>query len=164
MSNLIDSITNPLKTAGDTAQKLIGLRDTAKFGDAIIELQAQIMSAQQGALAAQQREAAMTEEIRNLKSHVTELEAWDREKERYELAELPPGVFVYTVKEEARGGEPPHKLCANCFQQKRKSFLNSGEPTNGITRLHCPSCGFEDQIGHFRAPHVERHGGSWMSS
>ena len=130
----------------------------------IIELQAQIMAAQQGALAAHQREAAMAEEIRGLKTRMAEMETWDREKERYQLTELPPGVFVYTVKEEARGNEPPHKLCANCFQQKRKSFLNSDEPTSGITRLHCPSCGFEDHIGRFRESHVERAGGDWMSS
>ena len=39
----------------ETAKGLIEVRDTVKFGNAIVELQAQIMTAQQGAFTAQAR-------------------------------------------------------------------------------------------------------------
>ena len=142
MINFIESITNPLKAAGETAQKLIGLRDTAKFGDALIELQDQIIAAQQGALEAQGRELAMSEEIHELKERVAEMEIWDAEKERYELKEVVPGQFVYAVREEVRGSEPPHMLCANCYNHDQKSILQTEIRNPGHHEvLFCQRCG-----------------------
>ncbi len=144
MASLIDSITNPLKTAGETAQKLVSLRDTAKFGDAVIELQTQIMTAQQGALAAHQRETVMAEEIRDLEKEVARFEAWDTEKERYELKEFVTGQLAYVVKEEARGSEPPHMLCANCYGQNQKSILQAEVRDPGQHKVtFCQNCGSE---------------------
>ena len=98
MAGWVDAIMLPLNAAGDVAKGLVDIRDTAKFKDAVIKLQAQILSAQQGALTAQARETQMAEEIRALKAHVAEIEAWAAQKERYELKELRPGVFVYALK------------------------------------------------------------------
>jgi hypothetical protein len=36
----------------------------------------------------------------------------------YELKEVRPGVYAYSVKEAMRGPEPEHKICANCFAKK----------------------------------------------
>lgn len=163
---MVEPITTALgsiKAAYEVAKSLIGVRDAVVIQGKVAELLGQIAAAQESTLRSQERESALTRQVHELEQRIAEIETWDREKERYQLTELPPGVFVYAVKEEARGDEPPHKLCANCFQQKRKSLLNSGETINGLTRLHCPSCGFKGRIGHFRAPPVERGGGDWMS-
>ena len=155
MTSLIDSITNPLKTAGETAQKLISLRDTAKFGDAIIELQAQIMAAQHGALAAQAREAAMAEEIRGLKTRMAELEAWDAEKQRYELTDFGSGTFAYALKPSMCGAEPPHRICEACYQKGHKSILQfQFKVATGQDKYACPACKTEFDLGEYRDPPV----------
>lgn len=69
-----DAIMSPLKAAGDVAKGLVDIRDTVKFGEAVIKLQGQILSAQQGALSAQSREAELGDEIRDLKARVAEVE------------------------------------------------------------------------------------------
>ena len=165
MASLIDSITNPLKTAGETAQKLISLRDTAKFGDAIIELQAQIMTDRQGALAAHQREATMVEEIRDLKTRMAELEAWDAEKQRYKLTDFGSGTFAYALKPDMSGGEPEHRLCAACYQKGRKSILQfRHQTTTRQDKYACPACKTNVLLGEYNDPPVVRTRGpsrSW---
>ena len=39
-----------------------------------------------------------------------------------------------------RGTEPPHLLCANCFQQSKKSLLQSKGVVYEIETLNCPAC------------------------
>lgn len=153
MTSWIDSITNPLKAAGETAQKLIELRDTAKFGDALIELQAQIIAAQQGALAAQAREAAMSDEIRSLKERMAELEAWDTEKQRYQLTDFGGGTFAYVLKPDMSSGEPSHRICAACYQEGRKSILQFKLQTGyHQDKYNCPACGKDFLFGVRHSP------------
>ena len=139
----LDGIMSPLSAAGESIQKLIEVRDLIKFGDALGKLQAQILSAQQGALAAYARETALLEEIGDLKKRVTELEAWETEKQRYELVALAPNVMAYSVKANARSAEPPHYICANCYQVGRKSFLNQYVHGEYHDAYRCKLCGEE---------------------
>jgi hypothetical protein len=155
MASWVESIMSPLKAAGDMAQGLIEIRDTVKFGDAIIKLQAQIMSAYQGAATAQAREAATIEEISSLKRRVAELETWDAEKKRYQLDSLPPGVFVYTLKPAMAESEPMHHICQTCYQRGKKSILQADEHHNGVHHLSCNECGTQLLTGNFRAPRLE---------
>jgi len=141
MPTWLDSIMSPLNAAGEGIQKLIEVRDLAKFGDVLGKLYAQVLSAQQGALAAQAKEAALSEEIGTLKKQIAELEAWETEKERYELVALAPNVMAYSIKAGARGVEPPHLICANCYQVGRKSFLNQNIQGSRLDGYHCRNCG-----------------------
>jgi hypothetical protein len=52
MANFVEGILSPLKTASSLLQEAIEVHDSVKFGDVVVKLQAQIMAAQQGALAA----------------------------------------------------------------------------------------------------------------
>jgi hypothetical protein len=73
MAAWLDAIMSPLNAAGEGIQKLIETRDLVKFGDALGKVYAQVLTAQQGALAAQARETALSEEVRELKKRVGEL-------------------------------------------------------------------------------------------
>ena len=84
-NNVIESITSPLKAASDIASGLINLRDTIKFGEAVTNLLGQIVAAEQGALAAQQRETQMADEIRGLRESLDQLKRWEVVKAQYEL-------------------------------------------------------------------------------
>jgi hypothetical protein len=156
MSNWIDAIISPLKAAGEVAQGLVDIRDTVKFGDAVIKLQGQILAAQQGALSAQTRETQMMDEIRALKARVVELETWEAGKKRYQLERLPPGVFIYKLKSGDPSGEPSHSICQTCYQRGKKSVLNSDEPGHGIYHLTCHECGTVLEIGHYSPPQWPR--------
>lgn len=142
----LDGIMSPLNAAGQTIEKLIETRDFVKFGDELRKLYADILSAQRGAMTAQANEAALLEEVGKLKKHVAELEAWETEKQRYELVALAPNVMAYSVKANARGAEPSHYICANCYQIGRKSFLNQHTSNQYLDQYHCKTCGEELRI------------------
>ncbi len=153
MANWVDAIVSPLKAAGETAQKLIELRDTVKFGEAVIELQAQIMAAQQGAFAAHSREAAMAEEIADLKKRMAELEAWDAEKKRYKLHDFGSGTYACILKKGMENDDPPHRLCTNCFDKAQKSILHF-QVHNVMSQdvYDCPNCKHQFSFGTPKEP------------
>ena len=141
MAAWIDAIVDPLKAAGETAQKLVEVRDAIKTGDMARELLAHILEAQQATLSAQAREAALTEEIGGLKARLIEFETWETEKQRYELAEYRPGTFAYAIKEATRGAEPVHRICPNCYERRVKSILQHVLRSRaGYEKVHCPAC------------------------
>ena len=144
-------LASSLKAMSDLVQSAIGLRDAGVLHSKIIELQGSIMAAQAAALSAQQQQFSMGERIRALEQENTNLEAWGDQKERYELIELTDGVFAYSLKQQAREGEPAHVICANCYGDRTRSIVQ--EEVRNPGRVHvkyCPHCGLEHFI----------HGGS----
>src|SRR5580704_2382399 len=92
-----------LKTAFDIAKGLKDIDDAARRNAAVIELQEKILTA----LSAQ---AELIETIGELKKRVVDLEAWETEKQRYELQDIWRGSLAYVIKESMRGSETPHKI------------------------------------------------------
>ena len=123
MSALIDAIASPLKAAGESLGKLVEVRDTVKFGEEVAKVYSQLMAANQGVLAAQDAKTELLGEISALKARISELETWEAEKQRYALQQLPPGVFVYALRQEAAASEPSHNICQTCYQRGKKSIL-----------------------------------------
>lgn len=153
-----------LKSASEAAKALIELRDTAKIGQATIELQGKIAAAQQLALAAQQEQAALISQIDDLKKQVVQFEDWEREKQRYEMETLPPGIHMYRLKAGMENGEPPHKICADCYNNRKKSLLHVKSQFKGVTHWQCNSCVFSEKSGRAEAPDIRRgSGGGWMA-
>ena len=146
MANWIEDVLSPLKTATGLLQEAIEIRDATKFRDTVGKLQTQILAAQQSAVSAYSAQTAMSEEISQLKAQVTRLEAWDAEKQRYELKDVGLGSVAYAIKESERRGEPPHQICAACYQHHRKSFLQP-HSRNMHKLLICADCKAEIAIG-----------------
>lgn len=137
------------KTMFDMAKGLKDINDAAIRNGAIVELLEKITSAQM-------QQSALLERIGELEKEIARFEAWEAEKQRYELKSLPPGVFVRSVKDTMRNGEPPHYICANCYEQGKKSHLQSGGANNGLETLTCNECDAKIRTGHFVAPRVLR--------
>src|SRR6516225_5243620 len=138
MPNWVEGILSPLKTASGLVQEAIQVRDTVKFGEVIIGLQAQILAAQQGAMSAAER-------MRELEAQVASFEAWDAEKQRYQLVDFGGGTFAYQLKQDETRGEPMHRLCPTCFEKRQRSILQSrGQNAFRQDMYECLSCG-----GHF---------------
>jgi rubrerythrin len=123
-----------LNSAFGMAKALKDINDTAVRNAAVIDLQGQILTAQEA-------QAALVERVRQLEEEVANFKTWEAEKQRYEMKTLGSGVFVYMLKPETRGAEPPHWVCANCYGNQKASILQStGEMTVGRPSFRCPSC------------------------
>lgn len=123
-----------VKTAFDMTKALHDIHDATARDRAVIELQKEILSAQ----AAQSQ---LIETVGELKKRVAELEAWDAEKQRYDLAQIAPGIVCYMLKPAMRGSEPIHRLCANCYAKGHKSFLQQHLNGPRLDQFKCNACG-----------------------
>ncbi len=127
------------KSMLDIAKSIKDMNDIATRQGAVIELREQILSAQ----AAQ---AQLVETVGELKKRVAELEAWDVDKQRYELKSVAPGSFAYALKKEAQGSKPAHQICAACYGRNKK-FILQIMPTSAASlhlripmKYQCPEC------------------------
>ena len=123
----VAAVVGSLKTVQQMASGLFELRDKALIQSRVIELNQAIIDAQSSALLAQETEALLRQEIRSLKSQIADFEAWEATAQKYELKELMPGHFAYTLKSSMKGSEPAHQLCANCFQQRQNVIMDQAE-------------------------------------
>jgi hypothetical protein len=127
-----------IKTAFDLAKGLKDIDDATRRNAAVIELQKEL-------LAAQEAQSTLLERIRELEEKVAGFETWNAEKNRYELKPFGSGV-AYVPKAEAKGSEPEHQLCPNCYARGQKSFL--AQVPNNRARMalgkgatyRCPVC------------------------
>ena len=135
----------------DAAKGLKDINDAAVRNAAVIELQGKI-------LAAQEQQMALVERVGELEEEVARFKTWDADKERYELTEIADGKFAYSMKEGVQPPEPPHQLCANCYDQGQKSILQEETRMPGHAQvLNCPRCGADVYIQGVRQP--EHSGG-----
>lgn len=135
-----------IKTAFDLAKGLKDIDDATRRNAAVIELQEKI-------LAAREAQSTLLERISELENKVASFEAWETEKQRYELKELAPGVFAYRLKESMAGGEPIHDLCAACYKHGKPSILQRQD--KGMNQLmNCSECKAGIKIGDVTWPDV----------
>jgi Zn finger protein HypA/HybF involved in hydrogenase expression len=135
----ISAAISSLKTAADLAKGFFDLKEAAAVQGKVIELQRVILNAQSSALEGQSDQQKLHDRIRELETELAKLEGWEKEKGRYVLRKLPPGVYVYSLKKEAADREPPHHLCAKCFNNGKKAILQE----SGIDYMKCHECGSE---------------------
>jgi hypothetical protein len=123
------------KTMFDMAKALKDINDTAIRNGAIIDLQEQILSAQQA-------QTALLGRIDELEKEVGRMKSWEAEKEKYQRTAIRTGVIAYALKEEADSPSPSHYLCANCHGDGVKSYLQSETRYPGRAHVYvCHRCG-----------------------
>ena len=128
-----------LKAAFDMTKTLSDMSDAAKRDRLSINLQKEILSAQ----AAQME---LVDEVSALKAELASFEKWETEKERYKLCQVSLGSLAYVLKKERADGEPAHWICAHCYQQRKRFFLQDAgqaEKSGPDISKHlwkCPSC------------------------
>lgn len=144
------ALFSSLQTITNLAKLLIDARDASVIRAKAIELQREIIATQQGALAAQAAQSTLLKRVSELEKEVTDLKAWDAEKQKYQLMDVRPkgapggSALAYALKEEAGSPEPMHLLCAHCYQEGRKSILQEETRYPGrIDVLFCQACGAE---------------------
>lgn len=123
MQAAIETGLSSLKEAKDLVQRLNAARSEEAVNALKIELRGHILDVQQALLAGQEAEVATARLIASLEQKIMGFEDWRAEAQRYQLRDVGRGATVYALKPGMENGEPPHWLCANCFNQRRKSFL-----------------------------------------
>jgi len=89
---------------------------------------------------------------------IAQLDAWERERQRYELKEFPAGTLAYSLKADDQAGEPRHHICPACYQEGRKSILQATARHSGGEIVVCPRCETKLKLENFNAPTLDYSG------
>ena len=122
---------------------LLDLKVDSETLGKITALQSVLAEAQTSQLALLEQNSSLLKIKTELEKEITRLETWANESKRYQLHEIQSGVVAYALKESHANGEPPHWLCANCYNNEQKSVLNRGK-VGGIDHTYTcprPGCG-----------------------
>lgn len=138
----IAAVLSSLNTAKEIAKGMVNLHTAAEIQAATIDLNGKIIDAQQQLFSVNQAQTAQADRIRELESQIAAMENWNTEKQRYQMATPYSGVTVYAVKKSMSEGEPPHYLCANCFQSRKRSILANTTAKDGHIAIVCAACKF----------------------
>jgi hypothetical protein len=129
-----------IKTVFDMAKRLKDIDDATRRNAAIIELQEEILSAQQA-------QSALAEQVRNLEKEAVDLKTWHQdEKKKYYLKSVARGSFAYARKEGMEPPEPPHWLCTKCYENGKKSILQYHHANYSDHIYRCSICGEEIRV------------------
>jgi hypothetical protein len=133
-----------LKAAGDLGALMLKIKVDSAITDKVIESQAAIFSAQSAMIELQAKHQELLDETDTLKKQLIEMEDWKAESQKYSLIEMVEGVFVYALKPDQKDTAPPHWLCPNCYQNKKKSILQfEYSPTAHNNSFKCSQCSLQ---------------------
>jgi len=145
---MADAITTLIQLAPSLAKlatDLIATSDTAKRNTQLIEFQNALIGLQSLIASVQQENATLIRQKSDAEEELKRMKDWDAEKKRYKMATPYSGVTVYAVQKSMSNGEPPHYLCANCFQNRKLSILAHSTPKEGFVAIVCAGCRFTAQ-------------------
>ena len=140
------SSTKDIVGDGAVSEKLIAMRDL-------------IYDAQGKAIEAQSQLYEIDRENRELKEKLAAVSKWEETASRYRLVDYGGGTFAYQLNEDADTDEPPHRICAVCFENSRRSILQFEFKTSGgQDKYRCVPCNQEFMMGNYiqREPNVNR--------
>jgi hypothetical protein len=139
----VTTLFGTLKSIKEAADSLISLRDEHLIMGKVAEINSKLIDAQQGIFAVNAERSELVQTVGELEKEIADLKAWNVEKERYQLIALVSNVMAYRLRSTESGTEPTHLLCANCFTDGKKSFLNQNVRGTSIDIFKCNRCGNE---------------------
>ena len=152
----ISGMFSSIKAAKDIAESMIGLANAEATRGKVLEIQGKMLDAQNFAFAAQEERSALVERVCTLEKEVADLKAWGAEKETYELKTIDGGAFAYVKKKTVQTTEPPHWLCAACYQENQKRILQFDKQHERWHLYKCPRCSAQIRVGFTLRPGKER--------
>lgn len=152
-----------LKAAFELAKSLNAGATQTAVNEVKLALQGHLFSAQEALSGAREAQTAALDRIRDLEQQIAQFEDWEGQKQRYQLQDIwNASAFAYALKPGMEEGEPPHWLCANCFQRRQKSILQSrgnqekpGDRRGDFAIWACNACKAEVRISYRRKPGQE---------
>lgn len=135
------SVIASINHANQIIKAVLDARDKHSNLEQFITLQTEIATINTGYIALTQQNQSLLAEIDNLKKEITNFEEWDNQKKRYKLYSPWDSAVVYAITESQSNGEPPHWICAECYNSRKRSFLNSRKNRDsGYEEFFC-NCG-----------------------
>jgi hypothetical protein len=122
-----------VKTAFDMAKALKNIHDATERDRAVIDLQREI-------LAAQEQQFELIRRVHELEQKIAHFDAWGAEKKRYQLKDYGGNTFAYELKVAEANGEPIHRACSVCFQKGQISILQFGHRESDQDWYDCLEC------------------------
>lgn len=140
-----------LKTAGELVAGIVKAKNQSDVTAKAIELQSVIIGLQSAIFDTRDVLSSLQEENRQLKESAMRREHFSSDMTRYALTPIRPGSVAYALKQSMSNGEPPHYVCANCYQNGKKVMLTCGESKERWFAFMCPLCKVAIATG-YRSP------------
>ena len=119
----IAAFATAVSHAINIAKAIVETHDEMKLRDLKLEFTTSLLDVSQKQLALTESYQAHLDANEQLKQQLAAYERWEQESQRYHLHQPAPGLFVYTLKPEHAAGQPPHWICAVCYEERKKSVL-----------------------------------------
>ena len=151
----IGAAMSGLQATKDIVKGMTIIRDAAALNTVKVHLQSSILDAQEQLFAALEKQAAMSARVVELEQEVMRLKDWSAERETYQLAQVYTGAYVYMRKAGMEAGQPPHWLCAPCYDNRKKSILQRLDAAGArppTREWQCPSCKATISVGYRTKP------------
>ncbi|MGL4286013.1 MAG: hypothetical protein ACRCVA_06710 [Phreatobacter sp.] len=146
--SMLASAIEFLNTAFDMAAALTAADEPLARQDQVRGLQFMMLQAHSRVLLAQYEQLDLVKAIDKLEADAAHAVGWRQEASRYVLRDFGGGTYAYDLKPGEERGEPPHLLCARCFQADRKSILQFVLPGRDGRRIfECHACGKQSSLG-----------------
>lgn len=151
----ISAIAGAVAAAKQLGEAALGIRDFNQLSGTVMNLNAQLLKAQEGLLAHNAELLQLQHEHFQAREKLRKLEEAIRDRGHYSLVEVSPGIFSYRVNLSPQQGgtgepgtaEPLHYVCQSCFDNGRKVVLQAsslsqlvGRKTSRVNTWHCVVC------------------------
>ncbi len=137
MTAEIVAFVTALGHATNIAKAAVEARDESKRREALAELTGALAELQAKHLAVIQNQLALLQQNEGLRKQLATYDQWEKEKARYKLENIGAGALVRAFHPSQPTDDPPHWICANCYEDRHKSPLQSTEQRNDYV---CPKC------------------------
>jgi hypothetical protein len=138
---MVDGVMSGFSAFAGLIGMVRGLKD---INDGVVRNEA-IFAATEKALDLQQQYTALAKAVGELEAKLAAYETWESEKQRYDLKPHGDrGALAYALKEGVEPPEHPHSICPDCYQQRKRSILQTVHHLVGHSEsLRCNVCGWE---------------------
>ena len=120
----------------------------------VSQFYASLSDIQQRLITAENRESELLSQCRALEEQIAHAKDWQAETTRYVLLSVDGGV-VRQQKADHASGDPPHWLCANCFEEQQKSYLQKDPKIVDSWHIwKCPRCSTAVMVDQDVAPGI----------
>ncbi|MGL3820251.1 hypothetical protein [Sphingopyxis sp. R3-92] len=128
------------KAAFDLAKGINALKSETERNLAVIEIQRILLEVQESALADKERIAALNREIEDFRRQISSNDEWQALASRYRLTKSTGGAYTYDLLDEFSAAETFHRICAACFEDKKRSILHVKNKHSGGEIVYCARC------------------------
>ena len=143
----IASLFTSAKVAYDIAKGISSIKTEVERNEAIAEILRVLISVEHDALVMQNDHSLLLREKDDLLREkddlikkISEFEKWNETETQYELKSIAPGIFVFSYKETSQTTEPAHWLCANCYNDRKKSVIQLDHVSATGSHYVCHKC------------------------